>query len=229
MEQINRNRLSESIVRMMVDSIKKGVYPPGTKMPPEREIMTMLGVGRSTLREAFQSLAIMGILDIRSGQGTFVKDVSKDVIISPHVLAPLVDPEAAAEFLEVRLIVEPSIARLAARRHTAEEYKEMHDLLDTCEEYIAAGTSVNGLNGNFHLLIARSSQNAVLVRFIESIIGMLVARTEQMRKQEDFLRWELSSHRRVLRAIESREADAAGRAMEKHIVEVTERHRKLKF
>ena len=81
-------------------------------------------------------------------------------------------------------------------------------------------------------LLQRPELNVHLVEIDHESVNYLKSHFPEIEKriyQEDFLRWELSSHRRVLRAIESREADAAGRAMEKHIVEVTERHRKLKF
>jgi GntR family transcriptional repressor for pyruvate dehydrogenase complex len=219
MQQIGRSKLSESIARMIVENIRNG-----TKMPPEHEIMKMLGVGRSSVREAFQSLAIMGVLDIGAGLGTFVRDISNDVTISPYLLAPLVDHGAAAEFLEARLVVEPSIAALAAERHTEEEYRRMAEILDQCEAYISEGKPVNSLGGDFHLLIARSSHNMVFVRFIEAIVGMLVSRGEKIKADRKFLDSELKSHREVLASIGSGNPVSARRAMDEHIRMVSQHH-----
>ncbi len=217
MEQIGRSKLSESIARMIIENIRNGTFPPGARMPPEHELMKKLGVGRSTVREALQSLAIMGVLDIGAGQGTYVRDISKEVTISQYILAPLVDPQAAAEFLEARLIVEPSIAALSAQRHTEAEYRQMAGILDRIELFIGEGKPVNSLGGDFHLILARSTHNMVFVRFIEAVIGMLVSRGDLMKADRAFLDWELQSHRDVLSAIGSRNPDTARRVMEDHI------------
>lgn len=224
MEQIGKSKLSESIVRMIVENIRNGAFPPGAKMPPEHELMKKLGVGRSTVREALQSLAIMGVLEIGAGQGTYVRDISKEVTISQYILAPLVDPRAAADFLEARLIVEPAIAALAARRHSPEEYTAMAVVLDRIENSIALGKPVNRLGGDFHLLIARATRNMVFVRFIEAVIGMLVSRGDDITADRDFLDRELRSHRDVLRAVGTKNPDSARSAMEEHIRMVSEHH-----
>jgi GntR family transcriptional repressor for pyruvate dehydrogenase complex len=226
MQQVGRSKLSESIARMIVENIRNGTYPPGAKMPPEREIMKMLGVGRSSVREAFQSLAIMGVLDIGAGQGTYVRDISSDTVISPYLLAPLVDPRSAAEFLEARLVVEPSIAALAAERHTEEEYRAMSGILDQCEEAISRKEPVNSLGGDFHMRIAQSTHNMVFVRFIEAVVGMLVARGEKIKADRKFLDQELKSHREVLASIGSRNPERARRAMDEHIRMVSQYHMK---
>lgn len=217
MEQIGRSKLSESIARMIIENIRNGTFPPGAKMPPEHELMKKLGVGRSTVREALQSLAIMGVLDIGAGHGTHVRDISKEVTISQYILAPLVDPQAASEFLEARLIIEPSIAALSAQRHTAEEYRQMADILDRIQLFIGEEKPVNSLGGDFHLIIAKSTHNMVVVRFIEAVIGMLVSRGDLMKADRTFLDWELQSHRDVLSAIESGNPDTASRVMKEHI------------
>jgi len=226
MPPLSKSKLSQSIVKMIVDDIRKGIFAPGTKMPPEHEIMKMFGVGRSSVREAFQSLAIMGVLDIGAGQGTFVRNIAKEETISPFILAPLVDREAAAEYLEARLLVEPSIAALAAQRHTKDEYARMAEVLDQCEEFIKEGKQVNSLGGDFHFLIAKSSHNLVFVRFMGAIIGMLVSRGEKIIRDKKFLTWELKSHREVLESIGSKNPERARSAMDEHIRLVSRYHMK---
>jgi len=221
MEPINRVNISESIVRQMIDLISKGVYPPGKKLPPERELMQQLSVGRSSVREAFQALAIMGLVDIRPGLGTFVREVTNDVAVPASIFAPLVRPEDAEDLLEARLLVEPSIAAMAARRHTEEEIEGIGRLLERCKDASRSGEPVYPLAGRFHVEIAKATHNIVFTRFIETIAGLFAVRGALMERHEDYLDWEYGSHYAIFEAVRSRDPNEAHEQMEKHIREVT--------
>lgn len=221
MEPINRVNISESIVRQMIDLISKGAYPPGKKLPPERELMQQLNVGRSSVREAFQALAIMGLVDIRPGLGTFVKDVTTEAVIPSNIFAPLVRPEDAEDLLEARLIVEPTIAAMAAGRHTEEEIEDIERLLAKCRDAFTSGEAVYPLAAKFHVEIARATHNLVFIRFIETIAGLFSVRGALMEKHEDYLDWEYGSHYAIFDAVRSRDPNSAHQEMEKHIREVS--------
>jgi GntR family transcriptional regulator, transcriptional repressor for pyruvate dehydrogenase complex len=224
MEPLIKTNLSESLAKIIIEHIKNGALVPGSRLPTEKDLMAKYQVGRSSVREAFQSLAIMGILETHPGQGTFVKDISKNVIVNPHIFTPLVGSETNSDFLEARMLVEPAIAGLAAKRHTTDEYNEMKDLLEKCAHLISENRPVTTLNGEFHVRIAQASHNIVFMRFMESIIGMLVSLGESLEKDRDYLKWELDSHRLVLSTIHSRKTNAARFTMEKHIKQVSEFH-----
>jgi len=219
MEPINKKNITTSIVNQVVDLIASGEYRPGQRLPSERELMENLGVGRSSIREAFQALAIMDLIDIRPGQGTFVRDITTDVIIRKNIFAPLLTPEATGELVEARVAVEPTIAALAAERYTEEELSAIDDVLSQCDRAIVSGEPVYSLSASFHLLIARASHNTVFTRFIEALINLMAARGARIEEHADFVRWELSSHRQVRDAVASRDTDAARKLMEEHIVE----------
>ncbi|HEY9159948.1 MAG TPA: FadR/GntR family transcriptional regulator [Desulfomonilia bacterium] len=227
MEPLVKMNLSESLAKIIIEQIKDGLLAPGSRLPTEKELMTRYSVGRSSVREAFQSLAIMGVLETHPGQGTFVRDVSRNIVVTPHIFSPLVGFETSTDFLEARLLIEPAIAGLAAKRHSQEEYDELSSLLDKCEKNIAANKSVTKLNGEFHVRIAHASHNIVFVRFIEAIIRMLIALGESLENDPEYLKWELASHRDVLSAIRSRKARNARLVMEKHIRQVSKFHSRL--
>jgi DNA-binding FadR family transcriptional regulator len=218
-EPISRTNISKSIVDQVVDLIAGGHYRPGERLPSERELMETLGVGRSSIREAFQALAIMGLIDIRPGQGTFVRDITTDVIIRRNIFAPLINPEVTGELVEARIAVEPTIAALAARRHTEDELSAIDDVLSQCDRAIATGEPVYSHSASFHLLVARASHNTVFVRFMETLINLMAARGSRIEEHADFVRWELLSHREVRDAVALRDSDAARRLMEEHIVQ----------
>ncbi len=224
MEPISRVNISESIVRQMIDLISKGVYPPGRKLPPERELMQQLGVGRSSVREAFQALAIMRLVDIRPGLGTFVRDVTSEVAIPSNIFAPLINPERAEDLLEARLVVEPTIAALAARRHTVREIEDIGHVLEDGRSAFMSGETVYPLAARFHVEIARASHNIVFIRFIETIAGLFAFRGALMERHSRYLEWEYGSHYAVFDAVRSRDPNAAHEQMQQHIREVTRRY-----
>lgn len=219
MEPINRTNITTSIVNQVVDLIASGEYRPGQRLPSERELMETLGVGRSSIREAFQAMAIMGLIDIRPGQGTFVRDITTDVIIRRNIFAPLLTPEATGELMEARVAFEPTITALAAERRTAEELKAMDDVLAQCDRALETGEPIFNLSASFHLLVAQASHNTVFIRFMETLFALMAARGARIEEHIDFKRWEVASHRELRDAIEQRDGEAARELMEKHIVE----------
>jgi GntR family transcriptional repressor for pyruvate dehydrogenase complex len=224
MEPIYRVNISESIARRIIDLISKGVYAPGRKLPPEKELMQQLNVGRSSVREAFQALAIMGLVDIRPGLGTFVKDVTSEVAIPSSIFAPLISPDSAEDLLEARLLVEPSIAALAAKRHTKEDIDAIEDTLEKSRSAFMSGELVYPSAARFHVDIARASHNLVFIRFIETIARLFSVRGAIMEKSREYLEWEYGSHFAVFDAIRSRDPNAASQKMEEHVREVTGRY-----
>lgn len=217
MEQVVKTNLPETIARLIVSRIAKGEYKPGQKLPPEKELMYLFAVGRSTIREAFQALALMGLIDIRPGQGTFIRDIKKETVIQPSLFLPLVDPETTAELLEARVAIEPVVAELAAVRRTENDLSGMSKILNECEEALQSGEPVYSLSAGFHLLLARASRNTVFVRFLESIINLMAARGAKIEEYQAFTLWELNSHREILGMVEKQNPSGAKETMLEHL------------
>jgi GntR family transcriptional regulator, transcriptional repressor for pyruvate dehydrogenase complex len=217
LEQVVKTNLPETIARLIVSRIAKGEYKPGQKLPPEKELMYLFAVGRSTIREAFQALALMGLIDIRPGQGTFIRDIKKETVIQPSLFLPLVDPETTAELLEARVAVEPVVAELAAVRRTENDLSGMSKILNECEEALQSGEPVYSLSAGFHLLLARASRNTVFVRFLESIINLMAARGAKIEEYQAFTLWELNSHREILGMVEEQNPSGAKETMLEHL------------
>ncbi|MEW6526109.1 MAG: FadR/GntR family transcriptional regulator [Spirochaetota bacterium] len=226
-QPIKRNKLTRSIVDVLLANIKNATIPPGSKLPPERELMQKLGVGRSTLREAIQSLALMGILEVKPGEGTFVRTIAKEDIIGPHIFVPLIDAESMANFFEARLLIEPHIAELAAKRRNAQDIASIEETLLKTKQSIERNEDVDHCAGQFHLQIAKASQNIVCVRFLEAILSFLVGRRENAEHNKDFLQWEYESHEKIFKAIKQGDESKAYKTMEQHIQVVLQWYKKL--
>src|SRR5207344_1201563 len=113
-----RRKLSETVAEQLLAAVRE--LPPGTKVPSERELTKELGVGRSTVREALNGLAMLGVVEIRHGQGVFVTGEPAPVN-EPSAITAALERGVTHEFIEARLIVEVEVARLAARRRTDED------------------------------------------------------------------------------------------------------------
>lgn len=227
LQPVKRNKLTESIVTVLLTNIKNGTLSPGSKLPPERELMKQLQVGRSTLREAVQSLALMGILDVKPGEGTFVRAIAKEEIIGPHIFVPLIDTESMADFFEARLLIEPHIAKLAAKRRNAEDIQSIEQTLLKTKQSMHSGQDVDCWAGEFHLQIAKASKNIVCVRFLEAILSFLVGRRQNAEHNTAFLQWEYKSHESIFKAIKQGDDSRAYKSMEQHIQAVLQWYKKL--
>lgn len=227
LQPVKRNKLTESIVNVLLSNIKNGTISPGSKLPPERELMKQLQVGRSTLREAVQSLALMGILEVKPGEGTFVRAIAKEEIIGPHIFVPLIDTESMADFFEARLLIEPHIAELAAKRRNDDDITAIEQTLLRTKQSMHSGRDVDRWAGQFHLQIAKASKNIVCVRFLEAILSFLVGRREHAEHNKDFLQWEYESHESIFKAIKQEDESKAYKTMEQHIRAVLQWYKKL--
>lgn len=199
-----------------------GTYGAGSRLPPERELAVLLGVGRSTLRKALANLSDEGRLHRRIGRGTFVADASPSRIEASLVLDP---PPSPADIMEVRRMVEPAIAGAAALRATVPEIERLRGLVEECA-VVTEWREWEHVDSAFHTAIAAASRNSLLVGILDAM--------NVMRRQEDWRSLRGASlttrkqvtytrqHRAVLSAIIARDAARAMAAMRTHLDTVQE-------
>lgn len=201
---------SEKIIKLIVDDNLK----IGDKLPNEYELADKLGVGRSTIREAIKALVSRNILEIKRGSGTFIKcGVADDPLGLIFVKDKL---KLAVDLLEIRFMIEPKIASLAAQNATQEDIKEISKLCDEVEELILKGVPHIQKDIEFHTAIARSSKNLVttnLVPIINQSISVFIDVTNTQLKNET-----IETHRDILNAIKNKNANEAHDAMLLHLV-----------
>lgn len=201
---------SEKIIKLIVDNNLK----IGDKLPNEYELADKLGVGRSTIREAIKALVSRNILEIKRGSGTFIKcGVADDPLGLIFVKDKL---KLAVDLLEIRFMIEPKIASLAAQNATQEDIEEISKLCDEVEELILKGMPHMEKDIEFHTAIARSSKNLVttnLVPIINKSISVFIDVTNTQLKNET-----IETHRDILNAIKSKNANEAHDAMLLHLV-----------
>ena len=163
-------------------------------MPSERELQHALGVGRSTIREAMTGLAVLGVVEIRHGEGTFVAADPERVGATGGITAALAKGVTPG-LLEARRPVESEIARLAALRRTDEDLRALEGVLATHERALAEDTPAARVSAQFHVVLADAAHNDVLAGFVASYRELLVTRGPSLEEVDGYRAWELAEHR----------------------------------
>ena len=214
---VARVTLVSSIADQLLAFIIDNQLKPGDMLPSMQELSEKFQVGRSTIREALKSLTAVGVVDMRAGYGTYVKQLEMNDLIRSDLVSLVIDPGLTERLLESREIIEPDIAALAAERATAEDLANIRDLLEQCEFAIQSGRPVYKLSSQFHRAITVAAHNEILLMFMDSILNLLVERGILLEKKYGFQAWELSSHQSIYDAIASRDPVHARQVMAEHV------------
>lgn len=215
LSNIKNRLLAQQIEEQILLYIRTEPVPVGGRLPNEFKLGEMFGAGRSTVREAVKSLVSKGVLEIRRGAGTYVTSTvlpEED----PLGLAGVEDKAALAlDLVDVRLMLEPAIAEMAALKATAEEVERLEALCAAVEQKIRNGEAYFEEDISFHTLIAGCSGNKVveqLIPIIDTAVMMFVNVTHRKLTQETIL-----THRNVVAAIKERDPLGARTAMMMHL------------
>jgi Transcriptional regulators len=216
----NVNNSSKSLVdltsELIIQLIIEKNWTAGDKLPNEYELAEKLNVGRSTIREAIKALVSRNILEIRRGAGTYISKKG-GIADDPLGLIFIKDKlKLAADLLEVRFMIEPEIASIAAIKADEEEIKFMSDLCDEIDKLILKNESYIEKDIEFHTAIAKSSKNSVIVNLIPIInksIAIFIDITNQKLRKET-----METHREILNSIKARDSKGARDSMYLHLV-----------
>jgi GntR family transcriptional repressor for pyruvate dehydrogenase complex len=187
----------------------------------------MLGVGRSTVREALNGLAMLGAVEVRHGAGAFVSGkprTGKPGAQTSTDIAAALTKGVTRELLEAREIVEAAIARLAALRRTDADLREIEAVLEGHKRSL---TSPAKYAADFHVLLAEAAHNEVLTGVFKSFLKLMVKRGPRLyARLKDFAKWELDQHRAIYEAVRAGDAELAAERMHGHVRAMEAHYRK---
>lgn len=198
-----------------------GELRPGDKLPAERELADQFGVSRTAIREAMKALTHSGLVVIQPGRGTFVTDISSKVV--RHSFDMLVrgsNETGIKDLIEVREILEPEIAALAAVRAGSEDIESMEEAvramdmaMDDLETFIEADL-------DFHLALAQGSNNVLIPALIDTLVELLREHRKRAASVEGGMSRGQPHHKIILAAIKNNDANAARNSMRGHLEQV---------
>ena len=219
-EPIKSTRIYEAIVRQVKAMIAEGRLKSGDQLPPERDLAEKFVVSRTSVREALRALESLGLIEIRPGEGTFVRGVSVESLIEPLAKLMFSQREAIGELFEARRLLEPSIAAFAALRATPHDVEEMARILEEQAKEVAASRTGLVQDAEFHSAIAAAAHNRAISRLVHGIMDLLTQSREESLSTPGRPNRSHESHRRILAAITSHDQDAARQAMLDHLLTV---------
>ncbi|MBW4720237.1 FadR/GntR family transcriptional regulator [Saccharothrix obliqua] len=214
-----RAGLVDQVIDQMRGAISGGEWPVGQRIPPEPELVTALGVGRNTVREAVRALSHAGLLEVRQGDGTFVRATSE--------LSGAVRRLCGSELrdvLQVRRTLEVEGARLAATERTDEELRRLETLLDERDAALASQDweSLVERDAAFHLLLVQCSHNTLLAELYqgltEAVRASITATVDRDHEHEQV------SHAGLLEAVRDRDQARAVAEAGGFLEELLQRH-----
>lgn len=208
--------LVEQTTEKIIDYITENKMQPGQQLPTEAEFTAELNVSRGTLRDAFKVLIARNILEAKQGSGTFIAE-NMGIPDDPLGLTFIYDDEALAlDMLDVRLMLEPAIAQLAAINANPAQKKELQELTRILDQHITHGNPYAEEDGRFHQLIAQASGNKVignLTHILFQSIYKNIELTLDVQKESNTLFY----HKKILQAIISGNAISANMYMTMHL------------
>ena len=214
---IRRRRLHEDIVEQIQELVRDGTLKAGDRLPAERELAERLGVSRASLREAMRALELQGLVVSRPGAGTFINTERLDSVASIIASSLIDSDEVLADVFEMRRLLEPGIAALAAQRIMPEEIQRMEEILvDQASQVERGETGVEG-DTAFHFAIARAAHNASLIKVVMTIADILWQSRDRSLQTPGRANRSLTSHRAILDLLRRHDTEGARKAMEHHI------------
>jgi GntR family transcriptional regulator, transcriptional repressor for pyruvate dehydrogenase complex len=218
-EAVRKQRVHEEVARRIEQVIVNQLHP-GDKLPAERELAEMLGVSRSSIRDALRRLEMVGLVEPRQGAGTVVREISHDALVGPLTNAIARKRLMVAELLDFRRMLEPPMAARAATHGSAEEIGRMEEILRRQTKKVRAGELAVEEDAEFHYSLARASGNSVVLKVVDVIMDLLRETRSRSLQSEGRPQKSLAGHRRIMTAIKRRDSAAAETAMRQHIRDV---------
>lgn len=220
-QEVQVDKVSDKIVEQLRSLIQEGKLALGDKLPGERELMRILSVGRSSLREALNKLETLGYVEIRKRKGIFVKSLDSMLSFDPLKEIMAEDRAKLAQLYEVRADIEQANAYQAALARDEKDLRELETYL------LRFGSAESGydfswrLDQDFHIAVARATHNFFRIHVIMSIDGFaqeyIQPIAEEFAHDPDNLTQIIDHHTAILEAIREQRPEAARQAMKTHL------------
>ena len=209
-QEVRRVTLAQSVTEQIIAMISDGYFRPGDLMPTEAEFMKQFNVGRSSVREAMRSLALIGVVDRRPRRGTVVVSPVDDLPV--FKARDAIAQWALRDLFDARAVIEGHAALRAAELASDADLAKINRFAAAVEKKIAGGKYTFAENVAFHRAIVEASHNKVLVHLFDQIRGTM----RDVRKRFSSKR-DIAEHRAIVKALERRDGPLARKLIEDHV------------
>ncbi len=219
-ETIRKSTAPEMVVEQILKKLQIGELQPGSQLPSQRELAQHLGVGRSSVREAINALAVMGYLEVLQGKGTFIRQELPSTDMSTTQLKAALEAGSIFDLMEARELLECKSAELAAERldhqHLQRLQKAHHKIANSGEDY----QQFLEADLEFHYVLAEATGNAVICEMMKLVIEKVVAHHARLKTKllsQRFRDYSIETAEKVVQHVANNEGDLAAGFMRKHL------------
>lgn len=219
---LKKRRIPEEIA----DRIRRGLldrtFPADRPLPSERVLAVRFAVSRGSVRDAFRMLEVMGLVEMRHGQGTFPRELTIDRVVTPLASVITHQRDLQQELMDARRMFEPAVAGAAADRATAADLEALQRIVSVQRRKVRQHQNAIAEDTAFHAVLAGATRNRVVVRIMETLNDLLVESRKLTLRHEGRPGVSLAGHEKIVSAIRRRDAAAAAAAMRRHIDQIAE-------
>ncbi|WP_434511937.1 FadR/GntR family transcriptional regulator [Desulfitobacterium sp. AusDCA] len=221
LKPIKTRKIYEEIVEQIRDLVTSKNLKPGDRLPSERDLAARLHVSRASVREALSALEMLGLLEIRSGEGTYIRQIDIESVITPLAWLLYMEKDSDLELLEVRKIFEAQAAALASERSNPEDLQEMGSALRRMYSDLQTGRLGEEADHQFHFAVARATHNSIFIRLMNAISDTMhhTLKTSRIKLYEEKGMPEqlYNEHEGIFEAIQQRDIQHAKERMLAHL------------
>ena len=211
MSKIKKAAVYEEVMVRLADFLQQGRLKPGDRLPSERALAERMHVSRATIREALRAMQLKGLIVSRHGSGSFIAGGT------PEDLANALHHLALQDIFELRLLIEPSIAALAAQRANRQDLLRLESILQQQESELREKRMTGATDAAFHSALAEATHNRALLQVGATVMKVISPSRNESLQTTERARVSLGSHRRIVSAIQAGDPVGARQAMEEHI------------
>ncbi len=218
-----RERVSDMIAAQIQQSIADGEIGPGERLPAERELAQRFNTSRLSIREAYRSLQELGLIAIRrgAGGGAFITEIDHGPMSKSLTMMLHLGRTTNEELTEARLLLEPPVARLAARRSSPEDIERLQDLVNRQADALKSNEGPRRLALDFHRLVARCARNLPLEITMNALADVAREAITKIDLSEGAVHEHVVTfHQKIVNAIKKHDEDLAYDLMERHVADV---------
>ncbi|WP_436374838.1 FadR/GntR family transcriptional regulator [Cytobacillus sp. BC1816] len=218
--QLKKTTLSQDIVQQLMELIINGTISPGEKLPSEKELMELFGVGRSTLREATRALAALELIEVRVPEGTFATDSFGGFFTKHLALMSKISFDNISELIEARVRYETDLAEMAAEKSTGIDHKRLDNILSSMrnaksnEEFLKTDLE-------FHTAIAEIARNSFMLQVMNILHDITKEWMAKVIESSAIQERAINHHVRIAKAIKENNKAEARDAMLEHLTIVS--------
>ncbi len=220
---MGKETASFRIARQILSLIKEKNLQPGDRLPPERELASLMKVSRPSLREALRTLQIMNIIENRHGSGNYVTSLEPKRLIEHFEAVFALEDSTYSELFEARKILETGITEIAAHRITDEQINALKSVISEARKQVDNPDAFLQLDLELHSIILKATGNSILELFMTSVNQLSLYSRKRTSERPEIRRQTLGDHRAIVNALESRDVKKSRAAMLKHLERVEKR------